>query len=236
MAYMPRLSGQANNHYLVMDYIHGVDLWSHLKQHGALPESEVISLGMKIVRAVAELHRRRIVHLDLKLSNVMRTPDGDVRLIDFGLANHLDLPDLIYESFREPKGTPAYIAPEQFIGVRDEPRSDLFSVGVMLFELATGKLPYPRCLPACSTSSTASSANRSRRATTSRELSRNLKALSKSACMPTRMTAILTWMRCTTHSPPGNPQPAIIGAVGSTPAAASGLAERISSLPRSFAA
>jgi len=98
---------------------------------------------MKMARAVAELHRRRIVHLDLKLSNVMRTPDGEVRLIDFGLANHLDLPDLIYESFREPKGTPAYIAPEQFIGVRDEPRSDLFSVGVMLFELATGKLPYP---------------------------------------------------------------------------------------------
>jgi len=142
-AYMPQINGQASDQYLVMDYIQGVDLWSHLKMHGPLPEAEAIILGKKIVRAVAELHRCRIVHLDLKLSNVMHTPEGEVRLIDFGLANHLDLPDLIYESFREPKGTPAYIAPEQFIGVRDEPRSDLFSVGIILFELATGKLPYP---------------------------------------------------------------------------------------------
>jgi nucleotide-binding universal stress UspA family protein len=142
-AYMPRVRGQTSQQYLVMDYIQGVDLWSYLKQHGPLPEAETIAMGKMIVRALAALHRHRIVHLDLKLSNVMLTPAGEVRLIDFGLANHLDLPDLIYESFREPKGTPAYIAPEQFIGVRDEPRSDLFSLGVMLFELATGVLPHP---------------------------------------------------------------------------------------------
>jgi len=141
-AYMPRLSGQTNHKFLVMDYIRGIDLWSRLKQHGALAEAETVSMGKKIARAVAALHRRRIVHLDLKLSNVMYTPEGEVRLIDFGLANHLDQHDLIYESFRDPKGTPVYIAPEQFMGVRDEPRSDLFSVGIMLFELATGKLPY----------------------------------------------------------------------------------------------
>jgi serine/threonine protein kinase len=141
-AYMPRAGGTQSRPYLSMSYIRGHDLWSHLKQHGALCEIEALELGIKIVHAVGELHRQRIVHLDLKLSNVMLTPDGEIRLIDFGLANHLDLPDLIFESFREPKGTPAYIAPEQFIGVRDEPRSDLYSVGVMLFELVTGKLPF----------------------------------------------------------------------------------------------
>jgi len=141
-AYMPRAVASQNQSYLSMSYIRGQDLWSHLKQHGPLSESETLKLGIQIVHAVGELHRRRIVHLDLKLSNVMLTPDEEIRLIDFGLANHLDLPDLIFESFREPKGTPAYIAPEQFVGVRDEPRSDLFSVGVMLFELATGELPY----------------------------------------------------------------------------------------------
>ena len=141
-AYMPRAEGAARRPYLSMRYIRGHDLWSHLKQHGPLSEAETVALGIKIAHAVGALHRRRIVHLDLKLSNVMLTPDDEIRLIDFGLANHLDLPDLIFESFREPKGTPAYIAPEQFIGVRDEPRSDLFSVGVMLFELATGELPY----------------------------------------------------------------------------------------------
>ena len=120
-----------------------MDLLTHLREAGFLSEEEAVSLIRKIVLAMSELHQRRILHLDLKLSNVMITSDGNVRLVDFGLANHLDLPDLIYESFPEPKGTPAYIAPEQFIGVRDDPRSDIFSIGTMLYEMTTGKLPFP---------------------------------------------------------------------------------------------
>jgi serine/threonine protein kinase len=139
---VPHVDNTARRPYLSMSYIRGQDLWSHLKQHGPLSEAATLALGIQIVHAVSQLHRRRIVHLDLKLSNIMLTPEHEVRLIDFGLANHLDLPDLIFESFRGPKGTPAYIAPEQFIGIRNEPRSDLYSVGVMLFELATGKLPF----------------------------------------------------------------------------------------------
>jgi protein-serine/threonine kinase len=142
-AYMPSTRGGSHAQYLVMAYIPGQDLWSYLKERGTMSEAEAVALAQKIVHAVAALHARRIVHLDLKLSNVMLTPTGEVRLVDFGIANHLDLPDLIYESFHEPKGTPAYIAPEQFIGVRDEPRSDVFSIGVMLYEMTTGKLPFP---------------------------------------------------------------------------------------------
>jgi len=142
-AYMPVSQSGGERHYLVMDYIEGSDLWTHLREQGCLGEARAIALAKKIVRAMAELHRRRIVHLDIKLSNIMVTRDGEVRLIDFGLANHLDLPDHIYESFQEPKGTPAYIAPEQFYGVRDEPRSDLYSIGVMLYEMTTSKLPFP---------------------------------------------------------------------------------------------
>lgn len=142
-AYMPVSQSGSEQHYLVMDYIDGTDLWTHLRDRGCLAETEAIALTKKIVYALAELHRRRIVHLDIKLSNIMLTRDGDVRIIDFGLANHLDLPDLIYESFQEPKGSPAYIAPEQFFGVRDEPRSDLFSIGTMLYEMTTSKLPFP---------------------------------------------------------------------------------------------
>ena len=126
-----------------MDYIPGVDLWTYLKEHGPLSESQAVALARKLAHALRALHQLGIIHLDLKLSNVMLTPDGEVRLVDFGLAYHRSLPDLIYESFQEPKGTPAYIAPEQFSGVRDEPRSDIFSFGTMLFELTTGKLPYP---------------------------------------------------------------------------------------------
>jgi len=142
-AYMPVSQSGGERHYLVMDYIDGTDLWTHLREQGCLTEAQAIALTKKIVQALAELHKRRIVHLDIKLSNIMITRDGEVRIIDFGLANHLDLPDLIYESFQEPKGSPAYIAPEQFFGVRDEPRSDLFSIGTMLYEMTTSKLPFP---------------------------------------------------------------------------------------------
>jgi serine/threonine protein kinase len=142
-AYMPISQIGGEHHYLVMDYIEGTDLWTHMHEQGCLDEAQAIALAKKIVHAMAELHRRRIVHLDIKLSNIMITRDGEVRIIDFGLANHLDLPDLIYESFQEPKGSPAYIAPEQFFGVRDEPRSDLFSIGTMLYEMTTAKLPFP---------------------------------------------------------------------------------------------
>lgn len=141
-AYMPVSKRCGERDFLVMDYIEGTDLWSHLRQHGCLDETQALALAKKIVRALAELHRRRIVHLDVKLSNIMVTPAGEVRLVDFGLANHLDLPDHIYESFQEPKGTPAYIAPEQFFGVRDEPRSDIFSIGTLLYEMTTSRLPF----------------------------------------------------------------------------------------------
>lgn len=141
-AYMPKVVHDGDNRYLLMEYIEGVDLWAHLTSNGCLNEDEAVTLIKKIVYALAELHKRRIVHLDIKLSNIMVTTDGEIRLIDFGLANHLDLPDLIHESFYEPKGTPCYIAPEQFIGVRDDVRSDIFSLGVMMFEMTTNKLPF----------------------------------------------------------------------------------------------
>lgn len=142
-AHMPVAQPGADARCLVMRYIEGTDLWAYLRRNGCLSEAEAIALTKKIVRALAGLHERRILHLDVKLSNIMITAAGDVRLIDFGLANHLDLPDLIYESFQEPKGTPAYIAPEQFYGVRDEPRSDVFSIGTILFEMTTSRLPFP---------------------------------------------------------------------------------------------
>ncbi len=137
-----RTDGGAGERYLVLRYIEGSDLWTHLRTNGCLTEREALAVAKKIVHALAELHDRRILHLDVKLSNIMLTPAGDVHLIDFGLANHLDLPDLILESFHEPKGTPAYIAPEQFLGVRDEARSDIFSIGTLLFEMTTSRLPF----------------------------------------------------------------------------------------------
>lgn len=141
-AYMPKVVQHEQDRLLLMEYIEGVDLWTHLTNNGCLNEDEAISLIKKVVYALSKLHEQRILHLDIKLSNIMVTKDGEIRLIDFGLANHLGLPDIIHESFYEPKGTPCYIAPEQFIGVRDDFRSDIFSLGVMLFEMTTNKLPF----------------------------------------------------------------------------------------------
>ena len=82
------------------------------------------------------------MHLDLKPDNVILRPDGSVALIDFGLAHHARFPDLLAEEQRMAAGSAPYISPEQVLGERSDPRSDLFALGAMLYELCTGKLPF----------------------------------------------------------------------------------------------
>ncbi len=81
-------------------------------------------------------------HLDLKPANVLIRPDGVAVLLDFGLSCHAHYPDLLAEELRLAVGSPTWIAPEQVVGVRGDPRSDIFAIGVMLYELATRELPF----------------------------------------------------------------------------------------------
>jgi nucleotide-binding universal stress UspA family protein len=127
--------------YIVMEQIAGVSLRSRFDA-APLPVEEVVSTGIKIAHALQDLHRQHVIHLDIKPSNIMFRPDGTAVLIDFGLSRHDKLPDLLDEEFRLPMGTGPYISPEQVLGVRNEPRSDLFSLGVLLYHLATGERPY----------------------------------------------------------------------------------------------
>ncbi|AZP14540.1 serine/threonine protein kinase [Undibacterium parvum] len=127
--------------YIVMEQIAGVSLRSRFDA-APLPIEEVVSTGIKIAHALQDLHRQHVIHLDIKPSNIMFRPDGNAVLIDFGLSRHDKLPDLLDEEFRLPMGTGPYISPEQVLGVRNEPRSDLFSLGVLLYHLATGERPY----------------------------------------------------------------------------------------------
>ena len=83
-----------------------------------------------------------MVHLDIKPSTLLRRADGTIALIDFGLSHHAHLPDLLAEQFNIPIGTAPYIAPEQVLGVRNDPRSDLFALGVTLYHMATGERPF----------------------------------------------------------------------------------------------
>lgn len=127
--------------YIVMEYIAGPTL-AEAVRGGPLPVAETIERGIRIATALSDLHSQRVLHLDLKPANVMFRPDGTAVLIDFGLSRHLHLPDLLEEQFHRPAGTAEYMAPEQLLRVRSDPRSDLFALGVILYQLLTGVLPF----------------------------------------------------------------------------------------------
>jgi eukaryotic-like serine/threonine-protein kinase len=132
--------------YLVMEYIEGAPLQSWLdrarRDRQRISPDEIARLGAAVAVAVHSLHQQDAVHLDLKPGNVMIRPDGSAVLLDFGLSWHAHYPDLLAEEMRVAIGSPPWIAPEQVVGVRGDPRSDVFAIGVMLYELATGKLPF----------------------------------------------------------------------------------------------
>ena len=88
------------------------------------------------------LHLQHVAHLDLKPANVLQRETGEMVLIDFGLARHDELPDLLDEEFTIPMGTFPYIAPEQYLRQRDDLRSDLFALAAMMYEMATGRMPF----------------------------------------------------------------------------------------------
>jgi nucleotide-binding universal stress UspA family protein len=142
-AHVPRFiaAGDFDGPYIVMELISGHTLKERLDAL-PLPPEEVAAIGAEIADALDDIHRQKVVHLDIKPSNIMIREGGDVVLLDFGLSHHLELPDLPAEELDGPIGTGAYIAPEQVLGVRDDPRSDLFALGVVLYFLATGVRPF----------------------------------------------------------------------------------------------
>src|SRR6267142_943032 len=149
---LPRLSGPhvpacfgtgdfARQAYVVIERIPGQTLYSRLEQL-PLNYEEARGIVQKIALALADLHRQNVIHHDIKPSSIMFRPSGEVVLIDFGLSHHNQLPDLLQEEFRLPYGTAPYMAPERLLGVRDDPRSDLFSLGVLLYFFTTGVRPF----------------------------------------------------------------------------------------------
>ena len=152
MMILPRLSGPhvprcfgtgdfARQAYVVLECIPGQTLYRRL-DNLPLPYEEARLLAGKIADALADLHRQNVVHHDIKPSSVMFRDSGEAVLIDYGLSHHDQLPDLLQEEFRVPYGTAPYMAPERLSGVRDDPRSDLFSLGVLLYFFTTGERPF----------------------------------------------------------------------------------------------
>ncbi|MDT0138779.1 bifunctional serine/threonine-protein kinase/universal stress protein [Acidovorax sp. PRC11] len=128
--------------YLAMEYVEGDTLQHRLDAGGRPGADEIARLGAAMALAAHSLHQQNVCHLDLKPANVLLRPDGRAVLLDFGLSFHAHYPDLLAEEMREAVGSPAWIAPEQVVGVRGDLRSDVFAIGVMLYELATGELPF----------------------------------------------------------------------------------------------
>jgi protein-serine/threonine kinase len=127
--------------YIVMEHIAGDTLRPRLAE-APLAIDEVAEIGARVATALHDLHRQHVVHLDIKPSNIMFRPDGAAVLLDYGLSRHDFLPDLLEEDFSLPMGTGPYMSPEQVQFVRNDPRSDLFALGVMLYHLTTGERPF----------------------------------------------------------------------------------------------
>lgn len=128
--------------YIAMEFVAGTRL-AETMQAAPLPVAEIVRIGIAIAVALADLHRQKVAHLDLKPQNVMMTQAGAV-LLDFGLSRHAELPDLLGEESSAPMGTAAYIAPEQVLGDRSDPASDIFALGCILYQMATGEEPFGR--------------------------------------------------------------------------------------------
>jgi nucleotide-binding universal stress UspA family protein len=127
--------------FLVMERVAGRSLKEWTEQ-APVSAPEVARLGAAVAMALHGVHLQSAIHLDVKPSNVIIRPGGEAVLVDFGLAHHAHYPDLLAEEIRRPIGSAPYISPEQVMGVRWEPRSDVFGLGVVLYELATGRLPF----------------------------------------------------------------------------------------------
>jgi len=141
---------QENLDYLVMEHVPGTTLSQKLCQ-GPMPEAEVIRIGIQLAEGLAAAHEQGVVHGDLKPGNLRLTTDNRLKILDFGLARSVRClnPMAPTESLAgtEPfAGTLSYMAPEQLRGQPIDARSDVYSAGVVLYELATGQLPFPQKL------------------------------------------------------------------------------------------
>ena len=128
-----------DTYYIVMEYLRGTDLKSGIRKHGALDGRKVTQIGLQIAQALSVAHRHDIIHRDIKPQNIMVQPDGNIKVMDFGIAraknSHLTTDNSVL-------GTAHYVSPEQTQGKELGPTSDIYSLGIVMYEAATGKVPF----------------------------------------------------------------------------------------------
>ena len=128
-----------DTYYIVMEYLRGTDLKSGIRKHGALDCKKVAQIGSQIAQALSVAHRHEIIHRDIKPQNIMVLRDGNVKVMDFGIAraknSHLTADNSVL-------GTAHYVSPEQTQGKELGPTTDIYSLGIVMYEAATGKVPF----------------------------------------------------------------------------------------------
>ncbi|HZK77523.1 MAG TPA: serine/threonine-protein kinase, partial [Gemmatimonadaceae bacterium] len=127
--------------FIVMEYVQGIDLYDLLEKCGRVPYDVAAIIGMQVGRALDYVHYRSIVHRDIKPANVMLSRSGGVKVMDFGIARDQSYGGDLTEAGTG-IGTPAYMSPEQVLGDKLDARSDIFSLGVVLYQMVTGKKPF----------------------------------------------------------------------------------------------
>jgi eukaryotic-like serine/threonine-protein kinase len=134
--------GDRSQIYIVMEWVDGKLLRQVISEQKVLPPQRAIKLALGICEALAYIHSHGIVHRDLKPENIMVDSEDHIKLIDFGIAGQEGARRLTFAKLSQVMGTPDYISPEQVKGKRGDARSDIYALGVMLYEMLAGKVPF----------------------------------------------------------------------------------------------
>ena len=126
--------------FIIMEYVEGVDLYDLLEKYEALPVEIATIVALQVARALNHAHFRGVIHRDIKPANIMISKRGEVKLMDFGIAHADSLTDLTETGTG--LGTPSYMSPEQILGEKLDARSDIWSLGVVFYQMLTGKKPF----------------------------------------------------------------------------------------------
>jgi serine/threonine-protein kinase len=138
-----KVSGEKSRPYIAMEYLDGCTLAYILHVARPLPERDALRITSVVCGALEYLHGRGYLHRDLKPSNIMICRDSTLRLMDYGLAEELKARRSVLDRLTPLFGTPEYMAPEQVRNVRNTERTDVYSLGVVLYQMMTGVLPFP---------------------------------------------------------------------------------------------
>jgi serine/threonine-protein kinase len=128
--------------YIVTEYLEGKPLSTVMNEVRPLPIPDAVQIASYICGALAHMHEHKVVHRDLKPQNIMVCDDGTLRIIDFGIAKSTEMRRLTFAGFTPAMGTPDYMAPEQVKGKRGDERTDIYSLGAVLYEMTTGSVPF----------------------------------------------------------------------------------------------